>query len=127
MMRSWVVRNARTIIVASATVSIVAHTALITGWVLGTLPHPGSGLPDGSIANRVFYIPPPDRVPGRVGVREVIHYIRVDQGGSGLGEGVRSPGNQAPTTLDETASRELPVPKDTAVSESLTEVASDNS
>jgi hypothetical protein len=128
MAHLWVNRNVRTIMAVSAVVSLVAHSAVITGWVLGTMPAPGVDVPDGSIANRVFYIPPPDRVGGRVGTREVIRYIRTaDQGGTGAGEGSRTAGNKAPTTVDESVSQASDVFTDTTVSEAVPESVSESS
>ena len=94
-MRSWFRKNAKTILVASAAFSVVAHVAIIAGWVVGTLPTPG--LPENSIANRIFYIPPPDRVPTREGSSERVTYIHTDAPGTGLGEGPRMAGEARPS------------------------------
>jgi hypothetical protein len=94
MMRSWFYKNKKTIIVASATISIVTHVALITGWVLGTLPSPD--LPVNSIANRIFYIPPPDRVPTQGGSHERVRYAKTDAPSVGAGEGPRMAGEARP-------------------------------
>jgi outer membrane biosynthesis protein TonB len=115
MMRSWVVRNAKSIVIGSATISIVTHIAVITGWVIGTLPDPI--LPEGSIANRVFYIPPPDRVATQHASRERVQYITLNQFGAGTGEGPRQAGNDATTSLDETIGHEMPATKDSVNSD----------
>lgn len=117
MMRSWLYKNAKAVVATSVAISVVTHTALITGWVMGTLPEPG--LPSMSIANRVFYIPPPDRVPGQTGQRERVHYIKADLEGTGTGEGTRQMGNERPTSTDETIGHEIPAPIDTVATDSL--------
>lgn len=124
MMRSWFTKNAKTLAVTSAVISVVTHATLITGWVMGTLPVPG--LPKSSIANRVFYIPPPDRVPGQAGSRERVHYVKVDVNGLGTGEGTRQMGNQRPTSTDETLGHEMPA-KDSVRADSIPEVPSQDS
>lgn len=125
MMRSWVVRNAKSIVIGSATISIITHIAVITGWVVGTLPDPM--LPEGSIANRVFYIPPPDRVAKQAASRERVQYITLNQFGVGTGEGPRQSGNDRPTSLDETVGHEMPAPKDTVNTEAADSTAGQDS
>jgi len=125
MMRSWLYKNAKPVIATSAVVSLITHTALITGWVMGTLPDPG--LPSMSIANRVFYIPPPDRVPGQAGQRERVHYIKTDLLGLGTGEGTRQMGNERPTSTDETIGHEIPAAKDSVTADSLPTIESKDS
>lgn len=125
MMRSWLVRNAKTVAVSSIAISLVTHATLITGWVIGTLPVPG--LPTSSIANRVFYIPPPDRVPAQAGSRERVHYVKVDVNGFGTGEGTRQMGNTRPTSTDETLGHEIPAAKDSVTADSTVEVDSKDS
>jgi len=125
MMRSWFVKNAKTVVFTSAALSLVAHTAVITGWVLGTLPQPG--LPQSSIANKVFYIPPPDRVPGQVGQRERVHYIKTDLNGFGTGEGTRQMGNERPSSTDETIGHEIKAATDSLTADSLPQIESKDS
>jgi protein TonB len=125
MMRSWLYKNAKPVIASSVAISLVTHTALITSWVLGTLPEPG--LPNSSIANRVFYIPPPDRVPGQRGQREHVQYIRTDLNGLGTGEGTRQAGNERPTSTDETIGHEIPAAKDSVTADSLPTIESKDS
>jgi protein TonB len=69
---------------APMTSSIVAHTLLIAASVIGTLPV--ASLAADSIANRIFYIPPPNKPPAVAGSVEVIHYVNVAQG-IGVGPG----------------------------------------
>jgi hypothetical protein len=125
MMRSWFVKNAKTVVLTSAVLSVVTHAALITGWVFGTLPEPG--LPQSSIANKVFYIPPPDRVPGRIGQRERVHYIKADLNGLGSGEGSRQMGNDRPTSTDETIGHEIKAAKDSVTVDSVPPIESKDS
>lgn len=101
MMRFWFNSYlVRTTLIGAAIVSVVLHAALIAGWVLGTLPTPD--VQAGSIANHVFYIPPPDRAPTVVGSGKVLHYIHDPQVGSGTGDGPRMMGEARPTTIDDT-------------------------
>lgn len=100
MMRNWVWRNATSLVVASAAASIAAHAGVITAWVLGTMPE--AGLPPESIANRPYYIPPPDRAPPAAARRELVHYIDLTTEGLGTGAGTRTEGNDKPITADET-------------------------
>lgn len=98
MMRLWVRSYAqRTSIAPVATMSVGAHMAIIAIWVLATMPV--ESLPRESIANRVYYIPPPDKVPGGP-PHEVVHYVSVDAG-AGFGAGVRTMGNEKVRTRDE--------------------------
>src|SRR4051812_25371601 len=99
MMHLWVRKNAKRLIVTSTAVSIVMHAAVITGWVVGTLPTPG--LPPTSIANHIFYLPPPDRVPTQPGSREAIKYIKTDAPGPGTGAGPRMMGEARPAPVVE--------------------------
>lgn len=114
MMRSWFQRNAKTLVVASALVSVVTHAGVIVGWVLATLPEPG--MPRYSLANHpVEYRPPEDRVPTQAGTRETITYIKLETPGLGTGEGARQAGFEVtPKTTDQSAGRDTAA-KDTAV------------
>lgn len=124
-MRPWISKTAKTLVVSSVVISVVTHATLITGWVLGTLPEPG--LPPSSIANRVFYIPPPDRLPAQAGSHERVRYIKLDAEGLGTGEGTRQMGNERPTTTDETLGHEIKGAKDSVATDSLPEVESKDS
>src|SRR5262249_48401214 len=105
MMRSWFQKNAKRIIIVSGAFSVVAHGAIITAWVLGTWPSPE--LQRNSIANRVFFIPPPDRAPTQGGTRERVLYVKTDAPGLGAGEGPRLAGDARPPTIpDESVGRE---------------------
>lgn len=97
---SWFWTNTKRLIAASAVISIITHVGLITAWVISTMPEPGA-LPENSIANKVFYIPPPDRVATSTGSREAVHYVDLTQAGPGTGEGPRMAGEARPTTADQ--------------------------
>jgi protein TonB len=86
--------------VSSATVSVIAHVVVVAVWVIGTLP--AANMAPDSIANRVYYIPPPDRVPTQGGSREAVHYIELAATGPGTGAGPRLMGNTPPTPPDTT-------------------------
>ena len=106
MMRFWLQsRTVRTTLAAAAVISVVFHAATITAWVLATLPAPG--VQEGSIANHVFYIPPPDRTPGHGGgAQEHVTYIKLADQGAGSGVGPRMMGEARPVTGDETVGRD---------------------
>src|SRR5581483_5824005 len=87
-------------IISSATISIAAHAMLIGAWVVSTMPS-AEMAPD-SIANRVYYIPPPDRVPSQGGSRETVHYITLAKEGPGTGEGPRMMGEARPPITADT-------------------------
>lgn len=118
MMRLWVKSYTRAAPVASSvTISIVAHAVIVAAWVVVTLPPPN--VAQDGIANRVFYIPPPDRVPTQEGSVEAVHYIRMAPKGPGTGEGPRGVGDTrlrvaaADTTIGDQARDSLtaqPVP-----------------
>lgn len=102
MMRLWSQSYAKAApAMPSAVLSVVVHAAIISGWVIGTLPAPG--VESESFANRVYYIPPPDRTPSQPGSREAIHYIKMDVPGPGIGDGPHTVGDARPTmVLDKT-------------------------
>lgn len=81
--------------VPSAVLSVVVHAAVIAGWVAGTMPTPGVEVE--SFSNRVYYIPPPDRMPSQPGSREAIHYIKLAPPGPGFGDGLHTMGDARPT------------------------------
>ena len=86
MLRLWKETHARTGGVSqSAVISIVTHAVLIIGAVGTTQKAPG--VPEESIANRVYFIPPPDRTPGQSGSHEMLRYIAIAPEGIGAGLG----------------------------------------
>lgn len=100
MMRLWAESYAKAAAPAmpSAVLSLIVHAAVIAGWVVGTLPAPG--VESESFANRVYYIPPPDRTPSQPGSREAIHYIAMTPPpGPGAGEGPHVAGDARPTAV----------------------------
>jgi TonB family protein len=79
MMRLWKDSYARrTPIGGPAAASTMAHAVIIAAWVVATLP--AASMAVDSIANHIFYIPPPDRAPTRAGAVEVVHYVSVTDG-----------------------------------------------
>jgi hypothetical protein len=85
MMRLWMVSYIRPRPVLGATaVSFIAHAVLISSWVAST--RPSSSMDTDGLANRVYYLPPPNReVVGR-GSREAVRYLALVPGvGSGPG------------------------------------------
>jgi protein TonB len=101
MMRLWVDSYSKSApVMTSATLSVVAHTAIIAAWVIATLP--GSNVPADSIANRVVYIPPPDRVPPSPSSGPAVRYVELAPEGLGTGMGARMMGDARPVTADQT-------------------------
>ena len=101
MLRLWADSYSKsTPIGAGVSVSIVAHALLIGGAIVATLP--ASDVPEESIANHVYYIPPPDRTSGQSGQRETVHYIDVMQAGIGAGDGPATIGSDRPLTIART-------------------------
>ena len=87
MLRLWKETHAKPGAVSqSAVISIVTHAALIIAAVGTTRKAPG--VPEESIANRVYFIPPPDRTPGQSGSRESLRYIEIAPEGLGAGLGM---------------------------------------
>ena len=129
MMRLWLnsyARRALALAVISGAVSIFVHAGVIAAWIYATLPD--AGVPLESIANHVYFIPPPDRAPGQRAVRETVHYIDLSRLGQGTGDGPRMAGEARPLTVDESIGRAnadsvttpsappLPEPKDSVFS-----------
>jgi protein TonB len=106
MMRLWLQsRTVRTTLAAAAVISVAFHAATITAWVVATLPAPG--VDEASIANHVFYIPPPDRTPARGGgTQERVTYVKLADQSIGTGVGPRMMGEARPVTNDETVGRD---------------------
>lgn len=77
MMRLWVESYAAKTTAAgtSAFLSTVTHALLIGLSVAGT--QKAAGVPEDSLANRVYYIPPPDRVPGQRSQQERIQWMAI--------------------------------------------------
>jgi hypothetical protein len=99
MLQVWKQSYARRTRVAPAgAVSVAAHALLIGAWIVGT--QPGPGLDRDSLANRIFYIPPPDRPPLVRGARETIHYITLAPG-AGAGPGKAAIDARLPITPPE--------------------------
>jgi TonB family protein len=88
MMRLWMTSYARPDRTHNAGVlSVVAHAALITAWVFATLP--AASMPADSFANRIYYIPPPDKPPLVHGSGETVRYLTLTPGeGTGSGPGM---------------------------------------
>src|SRR6266567_6573029 len=89
MMRLWrdsYTKPAILLLVSSATISVAIHATLISAAVWRTQRPPE--LPGEGIANRVFYIPPPDRAPTLRQMGETIHYVAVSPSGFGSGLGL---------------------------------------
>lgn len=114
MMRLWVQSYSKKASVAPVgAMSAVAHAFLIAAWVYATMPAPN--VPPDSIANRVIYVPPPDRAPGPRVVHEVVHYVESTADGPGVGEVDPSTmGNDRPTPLSDAAAGKVPPTQDTA-------------
>jgi TonB family protein len=77
MMRLWVESYAVKTTAASTSVflSTVTHAVLIGLSVMGT--QKGAGVPEDSLANRVYYLPPPDRVPNQTARQERIQWMKL--------------------------------------------------
>jgi protein TonB len=101
MMRLWVNSYTKsTTVVTSATLSLAAHAAIIAAWVVATLP--AANVPTDSIANRVVFLPPPDRVPTAQSSAPGVRYIQLAPEGPGTGMGARMMGDARPVTADQT-------------------------
>ena len=78
-MRLWMLSYARPRPVRNAVVlSLVAHTLIVGSWVEAT--RPPDSMPEESIANRLYYLPPPDREMVARGSRETVHYFKLAPG-----------------------------------------------
>lgn len=105
MMRLWVESYAKsTPISSSAVISIVTHAALI-GAAVASTSRPASVEADW-IENKVYYLPPPNRMPTQAGSVETLKYIELapEGPGSGFGDGgiglAAIPREKTPTTGD---------------------------
>lgn len=70
-----------------AAVSVVAHATLIVAAVIGTARPSAIDGQTSWIANKVYYMPPPNRVPHQEGSRETLRYIELAPEGIGAGLG----------------------------------------
>jgi len=69
---------------SAASLSMAVHTLLIASWVAST--RPPTTMPDDGLANRLYYLPPPDRPMIARGSRESVQYITLTPGpGAGPG------------------------------------------
>jgi len=101
MMRLWVESYAKeTSVVPVGAMSFIVHVVLIAAWVQVT--RPSASMPKDSFANRVYYIPPPDRAPGPRASHEQVVYVERTNDGLGAGEGVtaRMMGDARPVAQD---------------------------
>jgi protein TonB len=106
MMRLWVESYSKSTPVSSgAVVSVLTHAVLIGAAVVST-NRPATVNPDW-IENRVYYLPPPNRVPTQAGSVETIKYVELAPEGTGAGFGpsgnlaaVDPPHESSPTTGD---------------------------
>jgi len=107
MMRLWFLSYVRRAsVLPEATFSSIAHVVVIALWVIATLP--SSQVAEDSISNRLFYIPPPDKVPGGpAAVHEVVHFVSLAGKGLGdeAGQGPRAQGNAQPSPADKNTGR----------------------
>jgi protein TonB len=88
MMRLWresYMKPAMFLLAGSAGFSLAVHMGLISLAVFRT--RPPAELPSDGIANRVYYIPPPDRVRSAAPAGETIRYIALAPSGIGIGLG----------------------------------------
>lgn len=110
MMRLWLESYARPADTAPGAVigvaSIAVHVLLIAAAVLGTAPSPDAAAANEyALANRPFYIPPPNRMPEQGGTRETIRYITLSPVGLGAGLGPGTMDVRRPIGLEETRAR----------------------
>jgi TonB family protein len=86
MMRLWAESYAVKTTAASTSVflSTVTHAVLIGISVAATQKAPG--VPEESIANRVYYLPPPDRLPNQQGRQERIQWMAIGVPTSPIGQ-----------------------------------------
>jgi TonB family protein len=86
MMRLWVESYAAKTTAAStsALLSTVTHAVLIGLSVMGT--GKAAGVPEESIANRVYYLPPPDRLPSQAARQERVQWLTMGVPTNPIGE-----------------------------------------
>ena len=79
MMRLWMLSYARPRPVRNAgALSLLAHVLVVAAWVEAT--RPPDSMPDEGLANRLYYLPPPDRQIVARGSHESVHYITLAPG-----------------------------------------------
>jgi TonB family protein len=99
MMRLWMLSYAqRPPIVSAGAISVAAHGALIVAAVVGT--RPPTSMETNSLANRIFYIPPPSRSPMAAGGSASVHYITLAEG-LGAGPGPAATDARRPIRISE--------------------------
>jgi hypothetical protein len=106
MMRLWEDSYTKTTpVFAIGALSVVVHTVIIAAWVFATLP--AENMPNDSLANRTYaqFQPPPDRTPGQRGQQERVHYLDLLKEGPGMGDGIRTFGDERPVTIHQTVGR----------------------
>lgn len=81
-------RRAIAILLGSGAISLVAHSVIIGGALLGTRRPPE--IPGEGLANKVYYMPPPDRTRAAGVDRETITYLALAPTGIGSGVGAAS-------------------------------------
>jgi hypothetical protein len=92
-----------------AALSVVAHVAILAVWAAGT--QPPDSMPADSLANRVYYMPPPDKTPLVHGSTESVYYITFGDG-QGAGPGPQTGDVRPPTPLAEHSPEPGPRPVD---------------
>lgn len=99
MMRLWKVSYSRRSPLSGAgSLSFAAHALLIGAAVFATrVP---ASMARESLANRAYYIPPPDKPSHPIGSREAVHYITLAPG-LGAGPGSMSLDARRPSTVAE--------------------------
>ena len=99
MMRLWKTSySRRTPPRAAAAISTSAHALVLAGWIIATLPPATIALD--SIANRIFYIPPPNHPPAP-SAGETVHYVALEHGtgaGPATADAARQPSVAPPST-----------------------------
>jgi len=109
-MRLWKTSYARRASRSEAgIVSVVTHAVMIAAWVVGTMPP--SSLPADSIANRVYYIPPPNPKIVPHGPREVVTFVALAPG-PGFGPGPADIDPRRPIELQQETLAPGPTPRD---------------
>ena len=79
MMRLWMLSYARPRPVRNAgALSLLAHVLVVAAWVEAT--RPPDSMPDEGLANRLYYLPPPDRQTVARGSHESVHYFTLSPG-----------------------------------------------
>jgi len=79
MMRLWMLSYARPRPVRNAgALSLLAHVLVVAAWVDAT--RPPDSMPDEGLANRLYYLPPPDRQTVARGSHESVHYFTLAPG-----------------------------------------------